>query len=352
MLNVFSPRRIIIPILIGLGVVFYYLYDKFDPSVFKQIEFSPKLIFWIFVALVLMVFRDIGYIIRLRILSDYKLTFKQSFRIIMLWEFTSAVTPSSIGGTSVALLFINKEGISVGRSSAIVMATSFLDELYFIITFPFLLLFIKSSKLFAANTSAEGMTFANEFFYFAIIGYGLKLVFTLFISYGLFINPKGLRWLLMWVFKLPLLRRWRNGANEAGKDIVLSSKELKKKSAKFWIKAFLATAFSWTSRYWVVNAIFMAFFIIPDHFLLYARQLVAWIMMLVSPTPGGSGFSEIVFVEYFGDLIPIAQELKESFATMLALLWRFISYYPYLIIGAIVFPKWISQKFTKPAIKK
>ncbi len=77
-----------------------------------------------------MVLRDVGYMIRIKILSEQQLTWKQSFRIIMLWEFTSAVTPSAIGGTSLAVLYVNKEGIPVGRSTAIVMATSFLDELF------------------------------------------------------------------------------------------------------------------------------------------------------------------------------------------------------------------------------
>ena len=29
----------------------------------------------------------------------------------------------------------------------------------------------------------------------------------------------------------------------------------------------------------------------------------------------------------------------------MALVWRMVSYYPYLFIGAIIFPRWVSQKF-------
>lgn len=49
-----------------------------------------------------------------------------------------AITPSAVGGTSVAIIYVHKEGISLGRSSAIVMLTSFLDEIYFIVMFPLL----------------------------------------------------------------------------------------------------------------------------------------------------------------------------------------------------------------------
>ena len=73
----------------------------------------------------------------------------------MFWEFTSAITPSAIGGTSVAILYVAKEGISVGRSSAMVMATSFLDEVYFLIMFPLLLLLTGGHELFTF-TGKEG----------------------------------------------------------------------------------------------------------------------------------------------------------------------------------------------------
>ncbi len=338
--------RIIYPVLIGLGVVVFMFLRKFEPEVFRSINFDRKSVFWIIIAIVLMAIRDLGYMIRLKILSDKKFSWRQTFRIIMLWEFTSAITPSAIGGTSVAIIFVNKEGLKLGKASAIVMATSFLDELYFILAFPLILLFISGHRLFhITGIDGSNLAFANEFFLFAIIGYSIKLIYTLALSYGLFFNPRGLKWLLLWVFKLPILRRWRSEANEAGYDIIKSSNELRRKSFRFWLKAFGATILSWTSRYWVINALFLAFFVVPDHFLVFARQLAAWIMMLVSPTPGGSGFSEYVFIRYFGELLQVAPEVKGSFAAVLALLWRMISYYPYLLIGTIIFPRWIRMRF-------
>ena len=120
----------------------------------------------------------------------------------MLWEFTSAITPSAVGGTSVAILYVHKEGISVGKSSAVVMATSFLDELYFILIFPLLVLFLDSQVLFLAQET--GLNFRNEFLLFAIIGYSLKLAYLILLSYGLFFNPRGLKWLLLQIFRLPV----------------------------------------------------------------------------------------------------------------------------------------------------
>jgi len=67
-----------------------------------------------------------------------------------------------------------------------------------------------------------------------------------------------------------------------------------------------------------------------------------WIILLVSPTPGGSGIAEFIFSDFLGDIIPNA-----DWAIPLAVLWRLISYYPYLFIGAIVLPRWLSKVFKK-----
>ena len=333
-----KASRVILPVVIGLGVVAIMVAREFDPDVFSRITFTLTSVLWLFVALVCMVGRDLGYMIRIRVLSERKLSWLQAFRVIMLWEFTSTVTPGAIGGTSVATLFIHKEGISVGRSSAIVMATSLLDELYFVLMFPILVLLVGGERLFAIPDS-PGWT--HGIMALVLTGYCIKLMWVLAMTYGLFFNPRGLGKLIYRIFHLPVLRRWKRGAGKAAMEIIATSEEMKSKKPIFWIKAFLSTALSWSSRYWVVNFLFMAFFAVNEHFLIFARQLVMWIILVVTPTPGGSGVAEFTFSIFLGEFIPIA-----GFAIALALLWRLVSYYPYLLIGALVVPKWINDKFT------
>lgn len=342
-LSKIKVSNIIYPIIFGLGVVFYMIYKDFDAELFRSITFTWNSVFWLLIAFFFMFGRDFGYMIRLRIFSDNRLSWYECFRIIMLWEFTSAITPSAIGGTSVAIVYVHKGGLSIGKSSAIVLLTSFFDELYFAVMFPLLFLLIGKSELFTIlNSSGEISKVASGLFTIALAGYGLKLLYLLFVSYGLFINPRGLKWLIVTIFKIKFLRKWRLEAAKTGDDIIVSSKELKQKSIVFWIKSFAATFLSWSSRYLVVNAMLLAFFNVNDHVLLFGRQLVMWIMMLIMPTPGGSGFSEFLFKEYLGEFAPIA-----GIAILLALIWRMITYYPYLVIGAILFPRWLKEKFSK-----
>lgn len=348
-----KPGRIIIPIIIGIAVVAWVILKEIDTTAITELKFTWKSAFWLAIAWCCMIGRDLGYIIRIRVLSEKDLNWLQAFRVIMLWEFTSAITPSTVGGTAVAVVFVHKEGISVGRSTSIVLTTSFLDELYFVIMFPLILLIVGSDILFTTSLQGSGNTLLNNLVLVAVAGYGIILAWVLFVGYGLFIDPAKIKKGLIWFFGLPVLRRWKDSARRAGEDIIETSYELKRKPFSFWIKAFLATFLSWTSRYWVVNAILVGFFSINDHFLIFARQLVTWIMMIISPTPGGSGFAEIILGRYISDAIPVTADHAVSLALAVAIIWRIISYYPYLIIGASIIPGWIQKNFVRhPADKQ
>ena len=95
------------------------------------------------------------------------------------------------------------------------------------------------------------------------------------------------------------------------------------------------------SRYLVVNAILAAFLNIGlmDHVHIIGKQLVLWLFMLVSPTPGGSGVAEFAFGELLAGFSSSAILLAA-----LAILWRLISYFPYLFIGSILLPRWLRAK--------
>jgi uncharacterized protein (TIRG00374 family) len=92
----------------------------------------------------------------------------------------------------------------------------------------------------------------------------------------------------------------------------------------------------------VVNCLILAFHSGNDQVLIFARQLIMWIIMLISPTPGSSGVAEIVFTSFLSEFI--THGLQDA----MSLLWRIISYYPYLVIGAIFLPRWIRRKFMAP----
>lgn len=336
-----NPSKIFIPIIIGLGVVFYLMYNEINAETFSFFNWSAAAFFWIFVSFLMMAVRDLAYMWRIRILTDQKITWYNTFHVIMLWEFSSAISPSVVGGTGPAIYFLYKEGINSGKSTAVVLTAIFLDELFFIIMVPLMIFFFGEMAF-----PQEGLSFLGDLVVYFWIGYGIIFLYTLVLIYALFINPYTIKKLLSWIFLLPFLKRWRLRARKLSNQLIITSEEFKGKSFSFWIKSFFATFLSWTGRYWVINFLFVAFFLehlgIYEHFLIYARQLTMWIILLISPTPGGSGIAEYIFRDFLGDIIP-----NIEWAVPLALMWRLISYYPYLLIGAIVLPRWLRKVFFK-----
>jgi len=147
---------------------------------------------------------------------------------------------------------------------------------------------------------------------------------------------------LLKFFSLPILKRWKYSALETGNQLVIASQGLKNKNKKFWINSFAGTFVSWTARYTIVNCLLLAFLNVPvDNLLIFGKQVVMGIIILFSPTPGGSGVAEFMFSYFLKEFIP------EGLSATLGLLWRLVSYYPYLVIGAIILPRWIKRHFTK-----
>lgn len=336
-LKLFSPGRIAIAILLGLSVATYQVVDSFDIKAFEAVEWTWYSTFWIIIAVIMMAMRDLAYMYRIRVLTDFQISWRNSFDTIMLWEFASAVTPSVVGGSGVAIYIVNKEGVTIGRSTAVVMTSAMLDELFYILMVPIIILAVGYYDLFPIQEDKLFLGYHLDTSIIFLIGYLFIVLLTSIISYAIFFRPRGFKWILLQVFKLPFLRKWRTSAAATGDEIIVTSNELKGKPKRFWIKSFGATFVSWTARYWVVNFIILAFLPVSDHLLVYGRQLVMWVVMLISPTPGGAGVAEIAFSSYLSDFIPI------GLIAALALIWRLISYYPYLFIGAIILPKWIKK---------
>lgn len=324
---------VVIPVVIGLSVVGWLFYREFNPELFMNLRFSGRMLVGILLALLFMAGRDGGQMWRFRMLSDRQLSWMQTFRVNMLCEFTSAVTPSAVGGSSLIVLFLNKEGINAGKSTALMISCLFLDELFLTLACPVVIAFLPLDELFGPSTA---MTSGMKILFFIV--YACIAVWTLILYLALFKRPDIVKALLMKIFKIRWLKRWSGAMEELTDNLVLSSKEMGNRSFLFWLKAFGATSLSWTSRYLVVNALLLAFTTTGEHFLAFARQLILWIIMVISPTPGGSGVSEYMFKVYYADFFSVA-----GMALVVAFIWRIITYYLYLVIGVIILPKWIGN---------
>jgi hypothetical protein len=335
-----NPNKVWLPVLIGLGIVFAMFY--FDPSVNGNTlngVFDAS-VPWIILAIFVILCRDIGYVYRIREITGRQLTWKRSVYVIILWEFASAVTPSVVGGTAVAIFIINKEGIKFGRAMAFVMVTAILDNLFFVIGAPIILFFAQGNIFPDSKVLEASMKNSLEVIFW--ISYTLYAVYSLIMAAALFFRPRVFKWVLIKIFSIRWLRKWKHSAQEYGNEIIEASKELSGKKWKYWLPITLATIFIWSSRYLMLNALISAF--VPLNFeqnvIIFARQVIMWIVMMISPTPGSSGTAEFFFGEFFAQFLT-----KYTFVT--SILWRLLTYYPYLLLGAFFLPRWIKQVFFK-----
>lgn len=337
--SLLNYRRIIWVLLICLGLSVFLFYREFSKANvdWSLIQFNSKSLIFLFCALVMMLFRDLAYMVRIRILTNKVLSWKKCFNVIFLWEFASAVTPGVVGGAAVAMFILEKEKIPLGKSTALVIITAILDNFFYIFLLPVLFLFVSPHDLLPADLASIREGGMTVFW----IGYSMIAGINFLLVTSIFIYPKLFGKLALFIYRLPLLRRRKHKAEKFAHDIEIASIELKGRTSVFWLKLFLATLWSWTSRYLVINFVLLAFIQLNlfDNFIILGRQLVMWLVMLVTPTPGGSGMAEYLFGELLSDYIR-----NGALALSLAFLWRLISYYPYLIIGTIILPKWMGKK--------
>jgi uncharacterized protein (TIRG00374 family) len=350
-LNKINPKRIIWPILIGLGVASFLLYRNFDKNAFDAISWTWTSTFWMLMAIFMLFIRDFAYMLRIRVLTGNELSWRSSFDVILLWEFASALAPAILGGGfAFAIFILSKEKIKLGKSISVIMFTSFLDGLFFAIMAPVVYFTVGRQRLFETidPKTVQQLSHGQHLYYTFWVIYFVVLAYKILVAYALFINARSVKALFIKLFSLKILRRWRYNAMETGTELVIASRELKKEHFSYWIKSFAATCMSWTARFIIINCIISAFSNLPiDHVVLYGRQVVMGILMIGSPTPGGSGVAEVVFSNFLGEFIGNA-----SLTITLALLWRFLSYYPYLFIGALILPRWIKRVFAAEELPK
>ncbi|NND07603.1 MAG: flippase-like domain-containing protein [Saprospiraceae bacterium] len=337
-LSTFRLSRVFLPVLIGLTVVGYLFYHQYDPQAFANIQWTRHTLAWILLALGCLLARIFCYAWRLYILADQSFSFAKCIQLIFLWEFSSAVSPTNVGGSTVALFIIAQEKIGVARTTTIVLYTIVLDALFSLICIPVWVI------IFGGNILGPGRLPFNQFGGWEItllVAYGIMFCYGAFFAYGLFYKPQTLRRFSIWLSRRSFLSKYRDRLVKLGDDIAMTSRTLYRQDRSYHISAFVATAGAWSCRFFLIICLIAGIcgtvkFDLASIFELYARIQTMFVMMAVSPTPGGAGFAEILFGELLADYVP------SGISFVVASLWRMMAYYFFLLAGAIIIPQWLN----------
>ena len=333
--------RIIIPVLIGLLAVFYMLWSRFDRAEFMKIDWTTHTFFWIGMATFILIIRHLAYAARLYILSEGAFSWTKCIELIFIWEFSSAVSPTSVGGSAVAFFVLAQEKLSTAKTATIVLYTIVLDSFFFIFGLPLLYLLFGTAMI---RPNAGSLAEIGGWGYYFLFAYAVMASYCGLFFYGLFVNPGRIKQFLSAVSRLRFLKeKQKEKLRKLGEDMVIASGELRQQRWPFHLRAFIATATAWSCRFLLLNCLIIAFITqIPLDFWsqleLYARLKSMFVIIAFSPTPGGAGFVEILFGGFLSDYVN-----SPTYATVISTIWRLLSYYTYLLAGALIVPNWIRK---------
>lgn len=306
----------------------FLIYLTYTPGVLEHLKAKrmPGLLIAVVVS-----FLRLGFsAAKIRYLGEKSLSWLASFRIMLSWDFTSSITPSTIGGAPMATYAMTKEGFNLGQSTAIILYSVLLDQLWFAVAVPILLISGIFFEIVPNNTGMIGHA-SMVLLYIGLLSYAGLM------AYGVLKNPNAIKKVVNWLFKLPILRRWKDTVAKETDNLVAYSHELRKKPTSFLLKAFFLSTMSWLCRVALPTIVVLS--LLPaDVILSVLRSLAMNLAFLIMPTPGGSGGVEGLFAIFQGPLID-----RKAFIGLAVFAWRIITYYITVGLGMMATTWYINR---------
>lgn len=335
----FRLRSLLLPVALSLAAVGWLFYRQFDLAKFREINWDRRAGLWIGLSFALLLLRHFWYTLRLRSVTASAFSWRKSLELMVLWEFSSTVTPTSKGGPFVMLFVLTREGLEAGRTAAAVFYAMLCDTSFFVVSLPVLLAVFGPGMLSPGAGSYAGSGWAGGAF---LATYGMMCGLWLCLLFFLLLKPQYTRSLLDWAGRRRLVRRFAPKLSRLGPEFGLAAAEIRKQGFRYHGGAALGTIGAWTCKFLMINCLMIA--VSPSvpvdgytQAFVYGRLVAMFIIMSFSPTPGGAGLAEIALVHFISDYVSPAQGF------VVALLWRGMAYYGYLTAGALLVPLWIGK---------
>ncbi|MEX0723801.1 MAG: lysylphosphatidylglycerol synthase transmembrane domain-containing protein [Gracilimonas sp.] len=327
--SLLSRKYLVISIGLSLATMAGVIYWTYTPGVLEHL--APKRLPGLVIAVVVSLLRVWFSSAKIRFLSEKKLDWLASVRVVLAWDFTSAVTPSTIGGAPMATYAMTKEGLKLGDAGAIILYGVLLDQLWFAMAIPILLF---AGIFYEVVPSEVGLVgdVSMGLLYVGLLSYAGVL------AYGVLKNPAAIKKVVKVVFKLPVLRKMSDKIEVEAENLEEYAHQLRKKPFSFLAKAFFLSTMSWLARIALPTIVVLSLLPAPE-VLSVLRSLAMNLAFLVVPTPGGSGGVEGLFVLFQGPLIS-----REGFVGLAVFLWRIISYYISIGLGIMATTWYVNQK--------
>ena len=319
--------NVLLLIFVTILVLYFSLKDNFKEVIKQIINMDIKYLLFAFILLFMFfIFKSLSmYLFCKKINKDFK--FSQGFQVVLRTQFFNAVTPFATGGQPYQIYYLKKCNIDYASSTGIVLENFIVYQIALVLL-----------GLIALFTNSIFNLFGNSNLLTKLIALGFiintaVIIIMFVVAFSKKMNKKLISFGINILTKLKLvknkeekLKDWDNNIN----NFHNSAKELLNDKKIFIgniLFNFLALCSLYTIPLFVLYA--MGEFNIMNVGVVIVTS--AYVMLIGSfvPIPGGSGGLEFGFVTFYSNFI------TGSKLSALLLVWRFITYYFSMILGAI-----------------
>lgn len=248
-----------------------------------------------------------------------RMTQPRALAMIMATEFAICATPGGSGGPITLLGLLSRHGVTPPQATAIFAADQLSDLLFFLLA-----LFL--TALYATSALTDPRLGWLILASLVMLGTGLVILGLWLRHTSRFMTLSG-----RWLSRLRLPRRWRFGLARRVLQFRMALMETLQLPRRRLALVLLLCALHWLLRY---SVLYLAIIGLGEHVAWAWTFLIQMLSMAagqLSMLPGGAGGAELTST---GLLLPL---IGASHAAAAVLVWRFVTYYFYLLAGAPVF---------------
>ncbi len=319
--------NIIVLICITFIVLYLALKDDFKAIVnhilnlkigFLLLAFLMVIIYWLLRSLALHRFTK-------KIKKDNK--YLSSLQLMIRTQFFNAITPFSTGGQPYQIYYLSKQGLGTTLSTSIILQNFIVYQIALVILGIVALISNLIFHMFDKTSLLQHLIMLG------FIANTLIIIVMFIVSFSRKLNKKLVSWAIKFLTRLHLvknrekkLEEWDTYINRFhdGAKILLENK---------WefVKNIIYNIVALVCLYSIPVFLLYSMNDFTSYNILVAIVTSAYVMLIGSfvPIPGASGGLEFGFIAFYGNFIGGAK-LKA-----IMLLWRFVTYYFGLILGAI-----------------
>lgn len=262
----------------------------------------------------------------------HPLRYRQAIGITLSTEFGIAASPGGVGGTIIRITFLRRAGVPVPTAFSMLAADVSADLAFFAVLTPLVALYVLKGHMWA--------NLVDEFRPGAALLPLMALALIALLAVRIWRRGgwkhRCQRWAgaFAWGRKRRLPGRlrliWRNMARSL-RDMAGVTRFLLAQRRRALLLNFALASVQWLCRYGVLPLLLYGFGTTMNPLPLLLIQGFLFFISLAIVLPGGGGGVEVLTAIILPFFVPLAQ------VPLVVLLWRFFTYYLYLLGGGIVF---------------